>query len=214
MTVLDTQLLGEIQDSLVEPSNGGASWASGMWTAAEVISLFNNRQDQFLKETGLLVSRSAIATTPNVNRQPLPTDCMFVQRLVWQASSGTWSEIPRGDSFEMDSASSAWPITMEPKPQTYADAEIPSLQVQLAPAPSDAGVAWALYFALGTALTGAGVAMTVPDEFAASVKWGVVSDMLNKIGRALDRGRATWSEERYREGVEAARLMILGWEIQ
>lgn len=212
MSITDQQILGEIQDSLVEPNNSGASWASGMWTAAEVLNYFNNRQDQFLKETGILISRSALATTPNVNRQPLPTDCMFVQRLSWQDSTGVWSEIPRGDSFEMDYALNAWPYTMEPKPRTYADAEVPSLQVQLAPAPSDAGVAWALYFALATALTGAGVNFTVPDEFVATIKWGVVADMLSKVGRAMDRGRAAWAQERWQEGIEAARMIILGWE--
>lgn len=212
MAITDQQILGELQEAMVEPNDSGATWPSGLWTASEVITLLDNRQNQFLKETGILVSRSALATTPNVQRQPLPSDCMFVLRIVWQAPDGTWTEIPRGDSFEMDEALSTWPITMEAKPRTYADAEVPTLQIQLQPATSVGGVAWALYFALGTALTGAGVNLTVPDEFAGTIKWGVVSDMLSKVGRALDRGRATWAEERYREGVEAAKLILSGWE--
>jgi hypothetical protein len=94
----------------------------------------------------------------------------------------------------------------------YTESEIPTLQIQVMPAPSDAGILWALFVALSTTLTGLGVNLTVPDEFAPAVKYGTLADMLNKVGRALDRGRAAAAEQRYQEGVAAARLIIQGWE--
>lgn len=212
MAVTDQQVLGEIQEALVEPNDSGATWPSGMWTSAEVLNYFNNRQNQFLKETGVLLTRVALATTPNVNRQPLASDTMFLQRLVWKSSAGVWNEVPRADTWEADNALNAWPYTMESRPKMYTDSEIPTLQVQIMPAASDAGVLYALYCALGTTLTGSGTSLTVPDEFTPAVKWGTVADMLSKIGRALDRPRAAWAEERYQEGVAAAQLILLGWE--
>jgi hypothetical protein len=214
MSITDQELLGEIQEHLIEPNDGGASWPSSMWAVSEVLSYLNNRQNQFLKDTGILLSRAALLTTPNVLRQPLPTDCMFTQRVVWQSSNGVWNEIPRSDTFEADQAINSWPYNMLPRPQLYSEMEIPTLQIQVMPAPFDAGVLWTLYVALGTTLTGLGVNLTVPDEFAPAIKWGVVSDMLQKVGRALDRGRGAFAESRYQEGVEAARIILLGWETE
>lgn len=197
---------------MVEPNDGGATFPSQMWTAAEVLNYLNNRQNQFLRDTGLLISRAVLATTPNVLRQPLPADCMFLQRIIWRSSAGVWNEVPRSDTWEADYALNAWPYTMEPRPKMYTDGEIPTLQIQIMPAASDAGLLYALYVALGTTLSGLGVTFTVPDECVPAVKYGTLADMLSKVGRALDRGRATAAELHYQEGVEAVRVILQGWE--
>lgn len=212
MAITDQQILDEIQEFLIEPVNNGASWASGLWTSAEVLSYLNNRQNQFVKETGLLLTYTSIAATPNVNRQPLPTNCLFVQDLSWENADNEFVEIPRSTTWEGDNGINSWPYNMVPIPLLYTDSEVPTLAVQLMPATSDNGVLWAIYAALSTTLTGAGVAFTVPDECVPAVKWGCVADMLLKLGRSLDRNRAAWAESRYREGVEAVRVILLGWE--
>jgi hypothetical protein len=214
MSITDQQLLGEIQEAMIEPNDGGATWPSQLWTASEVLSYLNNRQNQFLRDTGLLISRAQIPTTPNVLRQPLPSDTMILQDLSWEASNGDWSEVPRADTWEADNSLNNWPYNMIPIPQMYTDSELPTLQVQIMPAPSDAGVLWALYVAITTTLTGSGTALDIPDEFTPAVKWGTVADMLSKVGRALDRGRAALAESRYQEGVAAAIVMIEGWETE
>ena len=68
-----------------------------------------------------------------------------------------------------------------------------------------------LYVALGQTLANTGVAFTVPAEFVSVIKWGVLASMLGKVGRGHDRRRAEYCEERFREGVEACKLILEGW---
>lgn len=53
---------------------------------------------------------------------------------------------------------------------------------------------------------GTGIALGVPDDFAWVVKWGALADLLGKDGPAADQPRAAYCEQRWREGVELARL--------
>jgi hypothetical protein len=64
-------------------------------------------------------------------------------------------------------------------------------------------------FAIG--VESGGVFFSIPDEFLPALKWGVIADMLKKVGRAQDLARAEYAENRYTEGVEAARIMLRGW---
>ena len=64
---------------------------------------------------------------------------------------------------------------------------------------------------VGTTLTGAGVAIDLPDEFAHVLKYGTLADQLRKDGRGQDLGRADYAQQRFDLGVEAARLILAGW---
>lgn len=213
MAITDQAVLSEIQNALIETDNAGASWSSGHWTATEVITYLNHRQYEFLKTTGILLSRASLVTTPQLIRQPLPTDWVITHRVVWRSSANVYTEVPRGDGWEADHGEATWPYNtaVDDIPHLYADGEVPTLQLQIMPAVNDAGQLQILYVALSTALSNSGVAFTVPDEFVPAIKWGVVADMLGKVGRAHDPERATWAEQQYQLGVEAAKIMIGGW---
>lgn len=213
MAITDQQVLGEIQDHLLEPNNSGVSWASGKWTADEVIALADSRQKQFMKESGILLKRATILPVlPWVTRHPLPEDWIATQRAVWlDATAGTYTEIPRGDTWEATNAISMWTYQAVYKPQLYTDGEAQTLLLQTMPAVDASGQIDILYTYLSTTLTGAGVAFSVPDEFVPCIKWGIMEDMLSKVGRATDPIRAAYCGQRYREGVEAARIMLAGW---
>jgi hypothetical protein len=208
MSVLDTQILSEIQSHLVEPENAGASYASGFWTAAEVLDYLNGRQYQFLRETLVLLGPATLATTPNVLRHPLPQGWIATYDVQWHDADGGWKELPPADSYSADHAIPTWDFEQAPAPQVHSDGDQQTLTIQVAPAPSDAGLLEILYAQLSTLLTGAGVALEVPDEFAPAIKWGVIADMLSKVGRAMDPERSAYAEARYAEGVEAARVML------
>lgn len=213
MSITDQQVLNEIQGHLLETQNSGASWSSGHWTASEVITYLNQKQYDFLKRTSLLLSRNTLATTPQEIRQPLPADCILIHRVVWKSALGVYSEVPRGDGFEADHAQGDWPYNTATDniPHLYTDGEIPTLQIQVMPPVNDAGVLQILYVALSTTLSNSGVAFSVPDEFVPTIKWGVVAEMLGKVGRGQDPNRAAWANTQYELGIEAAKLMISGW---
>lgn len=61
----------------------------------------------------------------------------------------------------------------------------------------------------GFGINGAASSSTIPSEYWPAIKWGTIADMLSKIGRAYDPGRAAYAESRYQEGVAASRLGIL-----
>lgn len=211
MALTDQSVLGEIQVHLLEPNDSGATWPSGLWATDEVLALVNQRQYDFLKRTALILTRATIPTIPQEHRQALPSDWIMTQRVVWLDGSGNFTEIPRSDGWEADHAIPTWPNTTATQPALYTDGESQTLTLEIMPAASQPGSLQILYVALSTQLTGAGVTFTVPDEFVPAIKWGVIADMLGKVGRAFDPQRAQYAESRYEEGVQAAKIMLAGW---
>lgn len=211
MAITDQAIFNEIQNSLLETPNSGASYSSGHWTASEVIGYANTRQQEFLKLTGILLTRATLSTIPQINRHTLPTAHITTHRVVYLSAAGVYTEIPRGDGYEADHGAADWPFNGTPVPAIYTDGEVPTTQIQTMPAASAIGVLQVLFVALPAILTGLGVALTVPDEFTPAIKWGIVSDMLGKVGRGQDPARAAWAEAQYQLGVEAAKVMLEGW---
>lgn len=82
MGLSDKQVITEIQDSLGEPETPGV-WTSGHWTAAEVLAYFNQRQYQFLRDTGVVLKIGTLPTSPNVLRHPLPTDWVATRQVAF-----------------------------------------------------------------------------------------------------------------------------------
>jgi hypothetical protein len=76
------------------------------------------------------------------------------------------------------------------------------------PAPTVAGELTILCVALAGILDGLGEIWTVPYEFVPAIKYGIMADMLNKVGRALWSTKARYCELRYQEGVMAATLLM------
>lgn len=52
----------------------------------------------------------------------------------------------------------------------------------------------------------------LPIEFSSVIKYGVMADMLAKVGRGQDLTRAAYCESRFQEGIEAIKLAISGWQ--
>lgn len=209
----DQALLTDLQYTLVETPDGGASWGSGLWTRDEVVNVLTQRQNRLLKETLLLVTLASPNLTVNIgdHRIALPVDHLRTISAVWRGNDGTVRELLRADSFEADHAISTWESTNTVSPLVYMDYDPLTLQIQIAPAPSVAGTIELLYVANGTVLTGNGVALTVPDEWAHVVKYGSLADLLSKDGRGKDASRAAYSEQRFQLGIDLARLILEGW---
>lgn len=212
MAITDQQVLGEIQDHLLEPNNSGASWASNKWTFDEVVALADSREKQFVKESGILLKHAALSVVlPQVTRHALPDDWIATQRAVWVSVASAYTEIPRSDTWESTNSIAQWTFNAVYVPQLYTDGESQTLTLMTMPPVDASGQIQILYVYLSATLTGLGVNFTVPDEFVPCIKWGIMEDMLSKVGRAMDPIRAAYCGARYREGVEAARIMIAGW---
>lgn len=214
MAISSVDSISTVQRALQETVDGGLSWASGHWTVAEVVGYYNQRQYQFLKETMILLKRSTINTLPSVQRHDYPTDWIATHRLVWESIDDEFTEVPRSDGWEADHGILDWPYNQVPdKPVLYTDGEVPTLQFETMPSVNVAGSLQVLHAHLSTIIPTppAAANLTVPDEFEPAVRWGVISDMLSKVGRAHDPQRAQYANARYLEGVAAARIILGGW---
>ena len=206
----DQDTLGEIQLHLIEPNDGGLTWPSELWTAAEVLAYANQRQHRFLKETALLNSQLPIVVAAGQSLVDLPDVWIATARVSWK--NGTTGEIvslARGSVWESDLAQPTWGTVTADRPLTFSDVEPPeTLHGFLMPAPTVAGELSILCVALAGILDGLGEIWTVPYEFVPSIKYGILADMLNKVGRALWATKARYCELRYQEGVMAAKLLM------
>lgn len=213
-SILDTELLNEIQYHMVETPNSGASFGSGLWSTDEVLNYINNRQRQFMAETGVILKQGTLTTTANQKRHALPQDFIEVTRAVWRTASRVRYGLTEADDWEIHHGQPTWEYVTAMVPSVYNVSDVPQLQIEIAPASYDDGVLELTYVALTDEVDGTGIYFSVPDEFLPIIKWGVMADMLSKIGRGQDAERAEYCEQRYQEGVAAAQVMLGGDEWQ
>lgn len=212
MSTTDQALFSNIQTALIEPPNGGQSWPSGLWTRDEVIGASNQRQHRFLHDTLLLVGiSSALPVIIGQHRVNLPADWLRTVSVVWTGNDGTVRELPRADSFEADCIIPTWEATNTNAPLVYSEYETPTLQIQIAPAPSVAGSLQLLYVPIGTELNGNGELLVVPDELEHGIRYGALADLLSKDGRGKDPVRAKYCEDRFDLAIELTRIILKGW---
>lgn len=208
----DAEVLTQIQYAVVEPSpDGGILWQLGDFTAATVINFLNQRQNKFLHETGVVISRTTINTPPNVERFELPNTLLRINRVSWETTNGIIRELPRSDTWTLDHGYPDWPYSTAARPNLYTEYDVPQREIQVTPASYDNGVINLLYVALGTTLSNSGIEFTVPDFCVPPIKWGVLADMLGESSRTQDQERAQYCEARYQQGVEAALILINSW---
>lgn len=217
MAVTDQEILSWIQALMIEPRNGGASWASGLWTVDEVITYANEAQDEFLKETGLILTPATQALPAGVPRVALPVDLITLDSVAFDDFQGSIRNVPRADGYQADAAftspGQSWETNPLPdrRPLAYTIGETPNLQLQVMPPSGVGGLLHYLYVALGTALTGAGVSFSVPADFTCVIQWRIITKMLSKIGRGAADERAQYAESWWRMGVAATKVMLQGW---
>ena len=210
MSITDQDQLSEVQLRVLEPDTAGASWPSGLWSQAEVLDYFNQRQSRFNKETGLLL---AIATVPAVANQVrytdgMPTDWIATQRVIYFDNNTVATPMKIVDQKVMD----ALPASRMPTIPTWFDESTPPLlSFDVAPAaPDSLGAYELLYISLLETLGGSGDIFDVPDDFVPYVTYGVLADMFAKIGRVQNLELAAYFESRWDEGVNLARYLLEG----
>lgn len=209
-TVTDRSLINAIQHHLQEPAT--SSWAGGwtgtaMFTLDDVASALQRRRDQFLVETGIVVSRSAYTYTPAAGRVTLLDSSMDVRRAAWVDDAG-YSHLWRTDERELTMMGNSWVTGLAQTPLYYSIMSPPPITMQLAPAPTETKVIEIISVSSGPVLapTASATVLGIPDDMSWIVKWGALADLLSKDGPAQDPARAKYCEARYEEGLKLAML--------
>jgi len=113
------------------------------------------------------------------------------------------------ETWELDHGYQQWPADAA-IPIAWLEDDQPQQVVELAATPINPGVISLLYVQLATTLTGAGVALSIPDDWTPYILWGTLAELLSSDGQAFDPLRAQYCSRRYEEGVELARVVLGG----
>jgi len=208
-TVTDQSLFEEMEYHLLEPSTPGTWSGSEQFTAQDLTTAIQQRRDQFLIETGCVLTHSTLSSgLPATGRVGLPTSVIDVRRLAYLDATGRYTHIGRVDENQLFAYAQGWSVNPGPV-QAYSVVATPPVTVQLAPIPSVSGTLDLVTVNSGVALNPAtGVVLGVPDDLAWVIKWGALCDLLTKDGPPSDPFRAKYCEQRWKEGVELARVTM------
>lgn len=207
----DQSFMEHLQYVLAEEPDLGATWASGLWTREEILAYMNERQNKFLKRTGLQLGVADLPAPALQTRVALPQDWLLTADVVFVAADGQYTRaLERGDAYEADQALGAWGENPG-RPILYMDYDTPTLEVQLAPAPLVGGRLLLLYAGAGAPLTGDGELLQLPATFQLPVyKYSVLNSAFQKDGRGKNPEKARYCQLREDLGVQLAALLING----
>lgn len=202
-------MFGEIQRHLLETTiDDGATWS--LWTLSEVVGIFNERVRRFVMETSILQKRATLSISSGTTELSLPEDLIDLRRVSFREGS-TRSPLTRIDSWASDNGIVGWE-SASGTPYAYQISPRDPLTLRVLPAPSSSGELDLVYVYAPEEVEELSpcVAFPIPSIFSPYIKYGVMADMLSKEGQANDPLRAAYCEERYKEGVEIAKLLYEG----
>lgn len=215
MPVTDQQLFSSVQRRLNEPPNGGQSFFTQRWTHDELVRTAADRQDALLKATHLQIGMAT--TLPGVLEEQagnplvtLPDDWIATVALIRFPAGGRPYLVDLADSWSADYGDRTM-VAAAGVPTLCLDAETPSRTLRLIPAPAVVAPLLLYYVPRAAVLTGTGEFCTVPDELALPVlQYGILADLLSKVGRGQDLPRAQYCRQRWQLGVEVTEILLKG----
>lgn len=211
MAFTDQDIMQQIQNTMIEPPDGGLTWPSGLWTMVEVVGYLDQRQNMFLKDSHFQFGIANIPATQGVHIYDLPNDWINTIRVLWIDTDDNTLELPRSDLWEADYGIPSWSY-VEATPKIFWDGGKPAT-IRLMPIPDTDGTIQIHYVPYAALLTGVPPELfTLPAEFVPPVKYGAMADMLTKVGRANDIPRAKYCAQRFKLGIEVAKLLVKGWK--
>lgn len=207
-TVLDQELVGSIQYALLEPKNVSGWSGSEQFSLALVTQALQRRRDQFLLDTGCVITRHAAIPVPagGDGEVALDQQIIDIRRAAWTTPDGRTTPLWATSNWALRGASATWNLE-QGTPRTYAYNQYAPSILQLAPPNSDTGTLDLLTVDSGAALDPTvGVLLGVPDDFTPFIRWGALADLLSADGPGRDYARATFCESMYQLGVQAAKV--------
>lgn len=208
----DSEVLSWLQRRVQETDDAGLSWPSGLWTVAEVIAYMNERQQRFMRETGIFygLSNGIPAAGPSLD-YPLPTDCGTIIRITWVGADGQTRGLDPLTSFQFDSLMKDWAQRSATRPIGYmTQADVPNGYFRVGPGISTLGQFFVLYLPVPDAVSGRGDTLVMPIEYLMMYRFGVLCDMLSKPGRGQDLARARVCQWWWDLGITAAKARLAG----
>src|SRR5262245_50242511 len=141
-SVTDHDIIQALQYDLLESTTSQTSWpGTEMFTYADIAAAVQNRLNQFLSDTGIVVTRSVVpVASPPIGRQILAQSVIDVRRVAWQGASpeNYYTVLWREDERSLTAFDTGWSVSAG-TPGAYSVMAPPPLQLQLAPPPVASG---------------------------------------------------------------------------
>lgn len=210
----DQEAIDRLCYALIEPlvdwTVTPAVWAgTSQFTLGDLTSALERRRNQFLLETGCIVTHSTVAVpAAPIGRVLLPTSVIEPRRLAWIPVQGPAIPLWKEDESALNGFMPGWSVDTG-TPAVVSVLAPPPLQVQLGPIPADAGTLDLLSLNLGPDLDPANGAtiLGVPNDCTWIVVFGALADLLSGDGPSKDLSRAAYCEGRWKDGLTLTRLM-------
>lgn len=201
-TVTDASVIESMEYTLLEPPTASSWTGTDQFVLDDMTLNLQRRRDQFLIETGAVVS---IASQPIASDTiTIPNSLIDVRRLSWSSTGNFFTPLWRTDETMLNSFSLQWDTTPG-QPNYYSVSLRPPLVIQVAPTPQTSGTLSMLLVEAGAVLNGTGVVMGIPDDFTWIAKFGALADCFGIDGQASDPDRAAYCEKRYQAGIDLAK---------
>lgn len=218
-TITNWEMIRDLQYALMEPPAPGGTWTgTDQFTLAQLTDALQGRRDQFLQETGAVLTRTLTdyPSPPAWGLLDLAETVLDVRRAAWRPND-TQLLLPliRADEWASTHYQPRWGSSTQP-PTAYSLSVTPPLTLQLMPPAGGAGTLDLVAIQSGGAIDPAVESLLgIPDDFAWVVKYGALAELLAGDGLATDPGRAAYCEQRWEQGIAAARsaAVVLNVEI-
>lgn len=201
----DQNLANEIQYTLLETANNGASYGSGLFSATEVAARMNYRLNEFIKRTSCRAKRdTSISTTADTSAQSVPADTIDIIRVGYPDTDTNIVPIPRGSRAEAENTITDLGTAVDvPDLYTHDDADV--LQLTMLPPPDSVRTIDYIIVPQATTLpaTPDGTTLDIPDDLTPFVKYGVLADLFSQNGETHDPFRAQLCQALFDLGVQA-----------
>lgn len=212
-TLKDQDLVLDMEYHLLEvPNNWSVSqvWdGTDMFTMDDLVRAVERRRNQFLLETGMMLTHSTPAgPTANGNGIVSLSDSIIDVRRVAFTDSVLSSTRVLDETDEWTATHFAAGWNGAPgNPLAWSEFQNPHVSLQLLPPNLNAGTLDLLTVNSPADLNVAtGALLHIPDDFAWVIKWGALADLLGRDGQARDPNRAAYCEQRWQEGLLAAKF--------
>lgn len=213
-TITDRDVISWLEYFLMEPQTTawGDPWAgTAMFTMTDLIDALEKRINQFLLETGCVVSQPDPITGVTTGRVPLQDNIIDVRRVEWQPYPSPLTHFPleKSDTNELQNLIPNWSYSPA-RPQVYTLYPTPLLTMQLGPIPNTNGSLDMLVIKAHNPLIPGFTAttLTIFQDLIPYLLFGAMSTLLSQAGPAYDADRAAYCEERYKEGVALVKQRI------
>jgi hypothetical protein len=204
-TVTNWDLVTDLQYALLEPVAPGGTWTgSDQFDLDQLSTAIQRRRDQFLRETGAVVTRTVTAmTSPASGRLSLDESVLIVRRAAWRPTASQFLlPLRRTDEWAGNHFMPAWPSSTL-APFAYSTTVTPPITLQMIPPGAGTGSLDLVSINAGAVVDPLVAApLGVPDDWAWVIKYGALADLLQGDGLALDPGRAAYCEARWQQGLD------------